>query len=178
MEPQPNGETTKQEILATANPSEVKILNAIEDARLPSNSEKVMAGAYSPDLPSSDVVIKYNTKTADITALEPELRQHIEYLQLIKDDFDAGGKLYQKLYSNVPSGKMLTADKAGIHAEVLATNEVVKQLKVAGKFNGIQDLNKIKVLVKGKVSSRGLENMCRCPHCFQIIDGVKILGNQ
>ncbi len=171
-------ETTKQEILAIANPSEVKILNAIEDARIPSNSEKVMAGAYSPDLLNSDVVIKYNTKTADITALEPEIRQHIEYLQLIKNDFDAGGKLYQKLYSNVPNGKMLTADKAGIHAEVLAVNEVIKQLKYAGKFNGIQDLNKIEVLVKGKVSSRGLENMCRCPHCFHIIDGVKTIGNK
>lgn len=59
---------------------------------------------------------------------------------------------------------------------MLATNEVIKQLKTAGKFSGIEDLNKIEVLVKGKAVSFG--NMCRCPHCFHIIDGVKMIGNQ
>ncbi len=56
-----------------------------------------------------------------------------------------------------------------------STNIVIKQLKQAGKFNGIQDLNKVHVLVKGRAS---FGNMCRCPHCFQIIDGVKMIGNQ
>lgn len=73
---------------------------------------------------------------------------------------------------------MLTVDLAGIHAEVIATNEIIVQLKLINEFNGIQDLNKIHVLVKGKVSSRGYENMCRCPHCFQILDGVKTIGNK
>ena len=94
---------------------------------------------------------------------------------MIKNDFDAGGKLYEKLYTNVPLEKIRNANVPGRHAEVLAVNEVIKQLKHVGKFNGIQDLNKIYVLVKGRPA---FGNMCRCPHCFQIIDGVKMIGNQ
>jgi hypothetical protein len=165
---------TKNAIIAKADPTETKILNEIENAPPPGN-KVVMAGAYSPDLPNSNVTIKYNDKNFNVSSLEPELKKHLEYLQMIKNDFDNGGKLYQKLYSNVPEFKIQNAEIAGTHAEVLATNEVIKQLKQAGKFNGIQDLNKIQVLVKGRAS---LGNMCRCPHCFQILDGVKMIGNQ
>lgn len=94
---------------------------------------------------------------------------------MINQDFDKGGKLYEKLYSNVFFEKIQNAGDVGKHAEVLATNEVIKQLKAVGKFNGIQDLNKVHVLVKGRVA---FGNMCRCPHCFQILDGVKMIGNQ
>ena len=167
---------TKQAILNNGNSSENKILDAIENAAQPSNSQKVMAGAYSSDLPNNAVVIKYNNKNFDINTLEPELKQHLGYLKLIKDDFDKGGKLYNKLYSNVPLQKIENAASPGIHAEVIATNEIIKQLKQAGKFKSIQDLNKIQVLVKGKLSS--IKNMQRCPHCFHILDGVKMIGNQ
>ena len=93
---------------------------------------------------------------------------------MIKDDFDAKGKLYTTLYTGVPADKMLTADIAGIHAEVLAINDVIIQLKAINKFS---DLSDIKVLVKGKVNSvRGYENMCRCPHCFHITNGVNTIN--
>ncbi|HRG53180.1 MAG TPA: hypothetical protein PLL00_10120 [Bacteroidia bacterium] len=170
---------TKNAILSSGKEIDKKILNAIENAPAPNpNSQKVMAGAYSPDLPNSQVVIKYNTNNFDVSTLEPELQRHLEYLKLIKNDYEKGGKLFQKLYTGVPEEKMMTANIPGMHAEVLATNEVIKQLKYAKKFNGIEDLKKIHVLVKGKVSSRGFENMCRCPHCYQIIDNVNIIGNE
>ena len=165
---------TKNAIIVKADPTETKILNAIENAPPPGN-KVVMAGAYSPDLPTSNVTIKYNDKNFNVSYLEDELKQHLEYLQMIKNDFDNGGKLYQKLYSNVPEFKIQNAEIAGTHAEVIATNEVIIQLKADNKFSGIQDLNKIHVLVKGRAS---LGNMCRCPHCFQILDGVKMIGNQ
>jgi hypothetical protein len=169
-----NWDIAKDEIISKAEPSELKVLNAIEGAKQPSNSQVAIAGAYSPEL-GGDVVLKYNDKNFNLNSLEPELKQHLDYLQLIKDDFDKGGKLYEKLYTNVPLEKIQNAGEAGKHAEVLATNEVLKQLKSSGKFNSIQDLNKIYVLVKGRPS---FGNMCRCPHCFQIIDGVKMIGNQ
>lgn len=137
-----------------------------------------MAGAYSAALPNSKVVIKYNNKNFNINELEPELRAHINYLNFIKNDFNKGGKLFETLYQGVTSNKMLTVDLAGIHAEVIATNEVIIQLKQINEFSGIQDLDKIHVLVKGKVSSRGYENMCRCSNCFQILYGVKTIGNK
>jgi hypothetical protein len=164
---------TKNAIITKANPTETKILNAIENALPPSNNQVAIAGAYSPEL-GGNVVLKYNDKNFNVNLLEPELKQHLDYLAIIKNDFDKGGNLYQKLYSNVPLEKIQNAGLAGTHAEVLATNEVIKQLKKAGKFNSIQDLNKVYVLVKGRPS---FGNMCRCPHCFQIIDGVKMIGN-
>ena len=177
--PYKSWDDAKNAILGDLNPVEMKILNAIENAPLPHpDAEKVMAGAYSPDLSNSQVVIRYNTNGFDASILEPELRQHLEYLNLIKLDFEKKGKLFEKLYTGVPANKMLTANAPGMHAEVLATNEIIKLLKLENKFTGIQDLNKIHVLVKGKVSSRGFQNMCRCPHCFQIINGVKVIGNQ
>ena len=165
---------TKNAIVTKADPTETKILNAIENAPPPTNNQVAVAGAYSPEL-GGNVVLKYNDKNFNVNLLEPELKQHLDYLTMIKNDFDKGGSLYQKLYSNVPLEKIQNAGLAGTHAEVLATNEVIKQLKQAGKFNSIQDLNKVHVLVKGRPS---FGNMCRCPHCFQIIDGVKMIGNQ
>jgi hypothetical protein len=165
---------TKNAIIAKADLTETKILNAIENAPPPSNSQVAVAGAYSPEL-GGNVVLKYNDKNFNVNLLEPELKQHLDYLTMIKNDFDKGGSLYQKLYSNVPLEKIQNAGLAGTHAEVLATNEIIKQLKQVGKFNSIKDLNKVHVLVKGRPS---FGNMCRCPHCFQIIDGVKMIGNQ
>jgi hypothetical protein len=168
---------TKNAIITKADLTETKILNAIENAPPPTNNQVAIAGAYSPEL-GGNVVLKYNDKNFNVSLLESELKQHLDYLTMIKNDFDKGGNLYQKLYSNVPLEKIQNAGLAGTHAEVLATNEVIKLLKNApggSKFNGIQDLNKIHVLVKGRST---LGNMCRCPHCFQIIDGVKMIGNQ
>ena len=165
---------TKNAILAKADPTETKILNAIENAPPPSNTQVAVAGAYSPEL-GGNVILKYNDKNFNVNLLEPELKQHLDYLTMIKNDFDKGGKLYEKLYTNVPLEKIQNAGEVGKHAEVLATNEVIKQLKATGKFNSVEDLNKIHVLVKGRPS---FGNMCRCPHCFQIIDGVKMIGNQ
>ncbi|MFQ3577074.1 MAG: hypothetical protein SNJ77_11630 [Cytophagales bacterium] len=139
---------TKNAIITKADPSETKILNAIENAPPPTNNQVAVAGAYSPEL-GGNVVLKYNDKNFNVSLLEPELKQHLDYLTMIKNDFDKGGSLYQKLYSNVPLEKIQNAGLAGTHAEVLATNEVIKQLKQAGKFNSIQDLNKVHVLVKG-----------------------------
>jgi len=168
-------EITRQEIIARDKPSEIKILNAVENAAPPTNSQVAVAGAYSHELGGS-VIIRYNNRSFDVNQLEPELKQYVDYLQMIKNDFDTGGNMYKNLYSNVPELKIQNAGAAGFHAEVLATNEVVRRLKAAGKFNGMKDLNKIEVLVKGKSASFG--NMCRCPHCFYITDGVKMIGNQ
>jgi hypothetical protein len=165
---------TKNLILSSGNASDIKILNAIDNLPPPNNNQVAMAGAYAPEL-GGEVVIKYNTKGFDISTLEPELKQHLDYLTLIKNDFDEGGNLYQKLYSNVPLQKIQNAGIAGTHAEVLAMNEVIKKLKDAGKFNSIQDLGKISVLVKGRGS---FGNMCRCPHCFHLTDGARFIGNQ
>ncbi|MCA6392172.1 MAG: hypothetical protein IM607_12360, partial [Cytophagales bacterium] len=167
-------ELTKSEIISRADPTELKILEAIENAPPPSNSQVALAGAYSPDL-GGNVVIKYNDIGFNTSTLEPELKIHISYLSLIKMDLDNGGNLYQKLYTNISHEKLLVAGDVGKHAEVIAVNEVIKQMKVAGKFSGLQDLNKIHVLVKGRPA---YGNMCRCPHCFHITNGVKMIGNQ
>jgi hypothetical protein len=166
---------TKMNIVERRDPVDNKILTAIESARPPSNSEIALAGAYSPDLEDGTVAIAYNVKTFNVTTLEKELQDPLDYLVFIKEDYDKGGKLYQTLYSNVPWKKIENAGIPGAHAEVLAVNEIVKLLKKANKFHSISDLGKIHVLVKG-ISKYG--NMCRCPHCFQILYDVIMIGNQ
>jgi len=63
---------------------------------------------------------------------------------------------------------------AASHAEVLALDALIKEMKIAGVYSSKADLSKISVLVKGKGS---WGNMCRCPHCFYLTDGVNMIGH-
>ncbi|SEE56461.1 Fibronectin type III domain-containing protein [Tenacibaculum sp. MAR_2010_89] len=172
----------KNKILENNDPHEVKILEGIieQEKKQPlSNKKPVMSGAYS-DILGNEVVVKYNLSTAEkktfnFDELDPVIKEHIAYMNLIREDLLNGGKLYEKLYNAVPKNKLIAAGEAASHAEVLAMNEVIKKLREAGEFNSRQDLYKIKVLVKGKGN---WGNMCRCPHCFHLTNGVKIIGNE
>ena len=83
--------------------------------------------------------------------------------------------MYEKLYKGVKFEKITTAGDAASHAEVLAMDEVIKLMRKKGLLNSSADLHKIKILIKGKAE---WSNMCRCPHCFQLSSGTKIIGNQ
>ncbi len=166
-------ELSKQEIIARNEATEIKLLNAVDNAP-PSTSQVASAGACSPDLPAEMVVIKYNNKNFDVSKLQPELRQHLAYLDLIYKDAGLGGNLFEKLYRGVDRTKLNFANIPGIHAEVLAVNEVIIQLKAANKFTSIADMSKIRVLVRGNPYG----NMCRCPHCFFLTFDAKTVANQ
>jgi len=70
---------------------------------------------------------------------------------------------------------VMAAGDAASHAEVLALDAVIKEMKRAGIYSSKADLDKVSILVKGKGD---WGNMSRCPHCFHLTDGVKMIGNQ
>jgi hypothetical protein len=138
-----------------------------------------MAGAYCDEL-GGEVVVKYNLSSSEKAAfnfnnLDPIIRDHIDYLNFIREDALNGGKLYEKLYSGVSKDKLIAAGEAASHAEILAMDEIIKKMRTQGIFKSKADLSKIKILVKGK---KEWGNMCRCPHCYQLSSDVKMIGNE
>jgi len=177
-----NWQTTKNIIEEGVNNTDKLILKALEEQILLqplTNSRPVMAGAYCAEL-GGDVIIKYNLTTAEklsfnYTKLEPIIKNKIDYMNLIRQDAVKGGKIYEKLYSGVSKNKLLAAGEAASHAEVLALDALIKEMKKAGIYRTSTDLSKISVLVRGKGT---WGNMCRCPHCFHLTDGVNMMGNR
>ncbi|MFL0112491.1 hypothetical protein V2594_06615, partial [Tenacibaculum maritimum] len=173
--------TTKNAIESGTNNTNKAILEAIEDRVLIeplTGSKPVMAGAYCPEL-GGDVIVKYNLTTAEKVTfnynnLEPVIKDQIDYMNLIRQDALDGGNLYEKLYTGVTKNKIIAAGDAASHAEVLALDALIKEMKIAGIYSSKADLSKISVLVKGKGS---WGNMCRCPHCFHLTDGVNMIGH-
>ena len=173
---------TKNAIIAKADPTETKILNAIENqfsTKPLTNNKPVMAGAYCDEI-GGNVVVKYNLSPAEkssfnYNSLDPIIKEHIDYLNFIRQDALKNGKLFEKLYTGVSKDKLIAAGDAASHAEILALDEIVKSMRLQGKFNSRSDLSKIQILVKGKGE---WGNMCRCPHCYQLSNGVKMIGNE
>ncbi|SHM83372.1 hypothetical protein [Chitinophaga sp. CF418] len=170
-----------ESIKAEADPDNLHLLSAVESKGPVAPSQKALAGAFCPKLTKEKgfVSLKYNNPDFDVATLEPELRTHLDYLNFIRDDAEAGGKIFEKLYTNIKKTKLLAADKAGIHAEVQAVNEIIKKMKAEGLFNSLEDLKDIRVLVRGpKMKNLGTNtNMIRCPHCYRILLGVNMVGN-
>lgn len=169
---------TGQEVAARNNPHEKELYDKLDGVQVTEN-DVAYAAATSPELKNPVVVLRKNDKTFEVTKLEDELQESIDYLNLIRDDMLEKGNLYQKLYTNISETKLKFAGRPGIHAEVLATNEIIKQLKFEGKFKSLADLKKINVMVKGfDRQANAFTNMCRCPHCFHILPDVNIFGNK
>ncbi|WP_159280653.1 hypothetical protein [Tenacibaculum maritimum] len=102
-----------------------------------------MAGAYCPEL-GGDVIVKYNLTTAEKVTfnynnLEPVIKDQIDYMNLIRQDALDGGNLYEKLYTGVTKNKIIAAGDAASHAEVLALDALIKEMKIAGIYSSKAD---------------------------------------
>ncbi|WP_407277499.1 hypothetical protein R5O20_06865 [Tenacibaculum maritimum] len=155
------------------------------------NGSYVISGGYHSKL--DDIVIKNNIPKVDgvknerkfnklVEGLEPELREHVEYLDFIREDFKAHKALDQESKKgvhnkllNIAKGKenkLIQAGKPGSHAEVQVVNEIIKKLRQKGENINLEE---IFLYVKNKNN----RNMCRCPNCFYILKNkVKMIGNE
>lgn len=134
-------------------------------------TNREVVGAVASATGSSSYFIGRNSKTFNTNTLSPILQERIDYLTLIKYDENYGGNLFKTLYTGVEKAKLHVAGDPGKHAEVIATDQVIKSGVV---INQRDDLQSIKVLVRGKKFG----HMCRCPHCFYILEKVNVLGSQ
>jgi hypothetical protein len=138
--------------------------------------QSAVSAAQSSDLP--DVVkVMHTDHHADTSLLEDEFKEQIKFMDLIWTDAVNGGGLFEKLYPGVTRQQIIEAGRPGTHAEVLAVNELIKELKVAGKFTALdEDLLKIQILTKGQ-TDYGEARLELCVHCFYLLPGVKMIGS-
>jgi hypothetical protein len=171
------------------NSIERKLIKGVQDIKSPfKDGSFCVSGGVHSELSDIDNIIKYNLPKMDgvknagkydayVDGLEIEIRNSVRYMDIIREDFKAGGKLYKKLL-NVDESvirKITGAGKSGVHAEVQVYNEIIKRLKDKGISLTDDVMSEIKIFVKNKHH----RNMCRCPNCFYIIgDKVKMLGNK
>jgi len=118
--------------------------------------------------------------------LDPMLQLYLDYMDFIRKDkvgyeqdiFD--GNVFKKLYDDNSiflEGKIISAQRPGIHAEILVVNELIKTMRKNGiTINSLQNLvNKgVKVIVKGK----SFGHMPTCPHCHNILQKLNIVFNE
>ncbi len=158
--------TTANRVMAEGglNGSLAKELDDLKDLK-----EGIVAAA-SYEGKQGGAVIRYNADAPNMPELSPMFKRRITYLDIIRADAEEGGLLYKTLYKDVPLQKVINASDAGKHAEVMAVDVLAKELGITTH----EGLGRIHVIVRGgKYGS-----MCRCPHCFYILQGVTMIGNR
>ena len=153
-------------VLAQGDAKSTALVNKLN--QIPYEGNDVAAAAIYEGRVSP--VVKYNKDAKDGMQLISLFEDRLEYMNMIYNDAVDGGLLYSKLYKDVPFEKVRNAGKAGRHAEVMAVDELARELKIARA----EELGQIDVMVRGK----NYGSMCRCPHCFYILQGVNMIGNK
>ena len=151
---------------------------------------------------NDNYVIKYNQKKSESGAslennnleykavwnnlsLSYELKKLIRYMDFIRGDFvntiestDPKGEIYKVLYKSSHSSsstmnfKLLSAQRPGIHAEVLVADQLMK----SANYSTLQQLanSGAKIVVRQK-SKTGLKQMNMCPHCYFILRNLGLV---
>ncbi len=132
--------------------------------------QSAVSGAYSSDLPEV-VKVMHTDHEFNTDLLEPELKERVNYVNMIFQDTINGGKLFETLYSGVSREQIIEAGRPGTHSEVLAINELIKELKKAGKFTSMEDLHKVTILTKGQTDN-GEFQLKFCVNCFYILHEI------
>lgn len=132
--------------------------------------QSAVSGASSSDLP--DVVkVMHTDHEFNTDQLEQELKERVDYVNMIFQDAISGGNLFETLYSGVTREQIIEAGRPGTHSEVLAINELIKELKKAEKFKSLEDLRKVTLITKGQTDN-GEMQLRFCVNCFYILHEI------
>lgn len=156
------------------NPEIIALINAVDAAPLPSNSQFVMAGCHHPSLVNA-YQIKYNFTSASadyqafLNSCHPLLKDRIKYMDMIRNDYVATnprGTAYVRLVNIDNLNKLRDAGEAGRHAELQSLSETLYRIEQAenmapGTFPKSR-LSEVSIFVKNKNGNV----MQRCPCCF------------
>jgi hypothetical protein len=175
----------------SANDPIRNLIDEVLIAKKPSSGNvKVMAGIYHPKCGNK---IAYNFEGGEIssgvystfvkTQCHPLLRDRLGYMDFIRNSVtDVNGNiinpdLANKLLSIDNLGKLTTAGKAGSHAEVRALSDALYTVEKAenmavGAFPKSR-LDEFSTFVR----THDEKVLQRCPCCFHITQGVKMIGN-
>jgi hypothetical protein len=145
--------------------------NTIKSFSLLNGLQSAVSGALSSDLP--DIVkVMHSDHEFNIDLLEPELRESVKFQDMIYQDAKNGGNLFETLLNGVEREHSIEAGRPGTHAEILAVNELIKELKNARKFNSLEDLQKVKVITKGQTDNEEMQ-LHFCMNCFYILREIQ-----
>lgn len=158
----------------------------VMDAAGPTSSEKVVVGVTHPSF-KGKVFMGRNFKNgeSDLEAAfklkdaHPIVRDRIKYMDFVRNSVtDEAGKVINEALANKlldidNFGKLTTAGAAGSHGEARALSEALFEL---GKTRAVTDatLSEFDLFIRNTSD----KVMQRCPCCFHITQGVKVLGGR
>ena len=157
------------------------LVQKVMQAETPSSQQQVVVGVTHPTF-DGEVFLGYNFKNGDIaeeqiflsTGCHPILRDRIKYMDFIRNSVtDKDGKIINPEFANKlldidNLDKLTRAGRAGYHGEVRALSAALYKL---GNKATEQSLSEFDMFIR----SRGDKVMQRCPNCFHISYGVKVL---
>jgi hypothetical protein len=152
------------------------------EAKSPSDQERVVVGVTHPSF-NGEVFLGYNFKNGEkaeedlfrSTGCHPILMDRLWYMDFIRNSvidvktgIVANPELANKLLDIDKLEKLTTAGRAGFHGEVRALSDALYKL---GNKATEQSLSEFDMFIRNNKDNV----MQRCPCCFHISFGVKIL---
>ena len=157
----------------------------VMDSPKPSNSEQVLVGVTHPSF-EGKVFMGSNFKKSE-SALEatfkaeahPIIRDRIKYMDFVRNSVtDETGKVVNEVLANKlldidNLNKLTTSGRAGYHGEVRALSDALYELEKTKNVTS-STLSEFDLFIRNSSN----KVMQRCPCCFHITNGVKVLeGN-
>lgn len=155
----------------------------VMDERIPTNKEQVVVGVTHPNLKGkvfmgrnflpSEKALEVTFKTEKA---HPLIRERIKYMDFIRNSVtDNTGKvvndaLANKLLDIDDLKKLTTAGDAGTHGEIRALSDAIYELEKTQTVTKAI-LSEFDLFIRNKSN----KVMQRCPCCFHITQGVKVL---
>lgn len=163
-------------VTKTKGPLNGSLADALNVFTKQKNGDNFIAAAATYEGRPGGVVVRFNFDAPTEPPLIDMFRRRLKYMEIIREDAEQGGQLYKTLYKDVPLGKVTAADAPGTHAEVLAVNVIAREMEAATgvKLTAQSELSHISCMVRGQKYG----SMCRCPHCFYILQEVNMIGNR
>ena len=159
------------------------LVKQVKDARIPSDAEQVVVGVTHPSFngkvfmgrnflkSESALETTFKTETA-----HPLIRERIKYMDFVRNSVtDNTGKvinedLANKLLDIDNLNKLTTAGRAGFHGEVRALSDALYELEKTRTVTK-ETLSEFDLFIRNSSD----KVMQRCPCCFYITLGVKVL---
>ncbi|QMW03325.1 hypothetical protein [Spirosoma foliorum] len=162
------------------------LIKKVMDAPGPTNAEQVLVGVTHPSFEGKVFMgrnFKSSESTMEITfkteTAHPLIRDRIKYMDFIRNSVtDNTGKvvnegLANKLLDIDNLNKLTTAGRAGYHGEVRALSDALYELEKTRVINN-ETFSEFDLFIRNSSD----KVMQRCPCCFHITQGVKVLGGK
>ncbi|MFL0062373.1 hypothetical protein [Tenacibaculum maritimum] len=157
------------------------LVKKVMEARKPTNSEQVLVGVTHPSF-GNKVFMRSNFKNSErvlensfkTETAHPLIRERIKYMDFVRNSVTEGmvvnETLARKLLDIDSLKKLTTSGRAGYHGEVRALSDALYELEKTRSVTK-STLSEFDLFIRNSSN----KVMQRCPCCFHITQGVKVL---